>query len=467
MIRKPVLLFLHGLGCSARTWNLVIDELSDDFECLAVDLPGHGAAAESDQLTVEQMVDEVVTDLIARRPDSWALVGHSMGGKLAAIVAARTERGVAGLSRPFALMLVAASPLVPEPMDEAVRERMIGWCAAGSVTEPYAREFIDANTAGELPADQLAAAVTDVQRVSRTAWLAWLERGSREDWSDSVGVVRAPTLVVAGADDGDLGPDAQRRLVLPRVSTGDVVEVAGAAHLIMIEQPQQLASLIAGHARAALADRGLPADFTHLLGSDRVSGRTRQTLLDRVPEPAPGSGALSTQQRTVLDALLARVVPQRGTSIDLAARIDVQLATAVGDGWRFAELPDDAQAWRRGLDTLAAECDGFIGLSPADQDRCIERMVAGQLGSTGPGRLTSGQMTLWFEDVRAEAVRTWLSHPAALARIGYDGFAGGGDGVRMQGYLRTGADEREPWQRELPVHAAKQPAHASNQQARA
>jgi hypothetical protein len=325
------------------------------------------------------------------------------------------------------------------------------------VSEPHAREFIEANIAGPLPADRLEAAVADVRRVGRTAWLAWLERGSREDWSESVAAVRTPTLVVAGADDGDLGPDAQRQQVLPRVNATDVVEVSGAAHLIALEQTVTLARLIAEHAQRALDAVGsVPPELAQLIDSDRVSARTRETLLARLPEPAPGGGVLTDAQRTLLSALLARVVPQRGTTIDLAGRIDVQLASSTGDGWRFAELPADAEAWRRGLDTLAAAAGDFGALSGPDQDGWIERMIAGEVDSDEPSHLSATQMTLWFEDVRAEAVRTWLSHPAALARVGFDGFANGGDGLRKQGYLRTGADEREPWQRALPVYASNE-----------
>jgi hypothetical protein len=40
----------------------------------------------------------------------------------------------------------------------------------------------------------------------------------------------------------------------------------------------------------------------------------------------------------------------------------------------------------------------------------------------------------------------WLAHPATMARVGYDGFAIGGDGVRKQGYALTAADEREGWE---------------------
>jgi hypothetical protein len=60
-------------------------------------------------------------------------------------------------------------------------------------------------------------------------------------------------------------------------------------------------------------------------------------------------------------------------------------------------------------------------------------------------------MKRWFEDLRADLVRLWLAHPAAMARIGFDGFANGGDGPRKQGFERLGAGEREAWEPVMEV----------------
>jgi hypothetical protein len=142
------------------------------------------------------------------------------------------------------------------------------------------------------------------------------------------------------------------------------------------------------------------------------------------------------------------VVPQRGTDVDLAARIDAALGAGLGDGWRYAELPPDPEAYRRGLDTLAALEPGFAALDAAGQDAVLDRIADGALGSDADGLLTATRMALWFTDVRADAVRTWLSQPAAQAWLRYDGFADGGDGPRKQGFSTTRAGEWEAWQRD-------------------
>jgi len=237
----PTVIFLHALGMSAQSWRLVRERLGD-MPSVAVDLPGFGMANAGGSGDVAAMV-EAVQPVVAET-GRCVLVGHSMGGKIATIVAAQAGAAVRGV------VLVAASPPAPEPMDEARRKKMIGWFAGGGISPGDAAAFVDANCAAPLPPALRDRAIADVRRSRAAAWTGWLEHGSREDWRDRVGSVRRPALIVAGAGDGDLGPAAQRRLNLPHYPAGRIEVVADAAHLIPEEQPDRLAELIAGHVRA-------------------------------------------------------------------------------------------------------------------------------------------------------------------------------------------------------------------------
>ena len=437
----PTLFFVHALGGSARSWDAVIAHLSG-FDCRPLDLPGFGAASDVTGFSVEAMADTIAAQIRAHNVDRWMLVGHSMGGKIATILAHRSEEGrLAGL---VGVVLMAASPPSPEPIDDDRRATMIDWVKQGPVGADDAREFVDQNIAAPLPPAIYEAAVADVQRAAPQAWRAWLEQGSREDWSDQVGTLATPAVIVAGAKDGDLGEANQRKLNMPHYAHARFESVAGAAHLLPLEQPESVARLIRDHA-GAVGAASVPADYARLIASDRVSARTRATLAERAiaDDPDYQPKVVTMQQLETLRALVDRVIPQHG--IDLAARIDAQLATGEGDGWRFAVLPVDADAYRAGLDTLDALTDGaFAKLEGADRDALLHKIEAADWSAAAP--LTPEQMSLWFEDVRADAVRLWLAHPATMARVGYDGFATGGDGVRKQGYALTAADEREGWE---------------------
>lgn len=79
------IVFLHGLGMSASTWDPVAELLSDRHTVLAVDLPGHGgspAPEDPDAFTRDAALADL-DDVLATLDAPPILVGHSLGGYLA------------------------------------------------------------------------------------------------------------------------------------------------------------------------------------------------------------------------------------------------------------------------------------------------------------------------------------------------------------------------------------------------
>jgi Gluconate 2-dehydrogenase subunit 3 len=50
--------------------------------------------------------------------------------------------------------------------------------------------------------------------------------------------------------------------------------------------------------------------------------------------------------------------------------IDARLAKSQTDGWRYADMPEDGQAWRASLAALRA--DGFASATEGEQDALIQ-----------------------------------------------------------------------------------------------
>lgn len=237
---QPDIICLHALGGSRHAWDPVAARCD---RVQALDLPGFGDAMAARSYDVAAMADHVAHAL-HRRTRPWLLVGHSMGAKVAALVARRATDGASALRGLIGLILIAGPPPCPEPMDDARRAEMLGWFHDTTTSEAQADAFITANVATPLPPAMHDKAVTDLLRMNPLAWTAWLQHGSREDWSNRIARLQIPTLILAGSEDGDLGPTAQRRLMAPHFPRSAVLVIPGGKHLLPLEQPDIVATLI-------------------------------------------------------------------------------------------------------------------------------------------------------------------------------------------------------------------------------
>ena len=237
MAHPPALLLLHYFGGSARSWDALAARLGPARRCVAPDMRGFGANHPGRSYAVADYADDAAA--LAAGLGPFLLVGHSMGGKVAVALAARRPPGLAGV------ILVAPSPPCPEPMADDARASLRASFGSQDGAAQVARA-ISAKAADGPAFDPavFARIVTDHMRASRPAWDAWLDTGSREDITALAGQVPVPVLVVAGAEDSALGPDAQRRLTLPRLPGARMEVVSGSRHLVPLDQPGPLARLI-------------------------------------------------------------------------------------------------------------------------------------------------------------------------------------------------------------------------------
>src|SRR5690606_16173510 len=86
---KPPLVVLHGLLGSARNWQSAGRDLAADFHVCALDLRNHGDSFHAREMTYAIMADDVCAWLDARGWQRVRLMGHSMGGKVAMVLACR------------------------------------------------------------------------------------------------------------------------------------------------------------------------------------------------------------------------------------------------------------------------------------------------------------------------------------------------------------------------------------------
>lgn len=91
---NPPLVILHGLLGSSRNWQTAGRDLAARFHVLAPDLRNHGGSPHAPEMTYAAMVDDVLGWMTAQGLSRAALLGHSMGGKVAMLLACRHPQRV-------------------------------------------------------------------------------------------------------------------------------------------------------------------------------------------------------------------------------------------------------------------------------------------------------------------------------------------------------------------------------------
>jgi pimeloyl-ACP methyl ester carboxylesterase len=233
---EPSFLFLHYWGGSSRTWDPVINRLKTDFRCVAYDQRGWGDSDKPETgYSVQDLANEAEALLRTLGLTRYVLIGHSMGGKVAQLLASRRPAGLE------ALILIAPAPPTPINLTEAERNQRIQ--AYGN---REAVEFLIQNVLTAVPlSDQIREQIIeDTLKGAAPAKYAWPEKGLLEDISRAVLDICVPTLVLAGENDQVEKIDLLERALVPNIPTARITIIPETGHLSPLEVPDKIASEI-------------------------------------------------------------------------------------------------------------------------------------------------------------------------------------------------------------------------------
>jgi pimeloyl-ACP methyl ester carboxylesterase len=226
----PPLVLLHGYSCSVDWWSRNLAALSRYFRVYALDLLYRRDGRKTPDFTLREATQHIVGWMQAAGLEKASFIGHSMGGFIAASVAADSPQSVEKL------MLVSAALLPAEWMKLSPLELLR--CAP----------WIPLGVAPLLVRDALR---TGPRRLLRTGLELLMS-----DLRPKLARIEAPTLIVWGGRDGilpvRLGQELHEAVVGSRF---ELLERAG--HIPMWEEPQQFNELALSflNSRAAAAER--------------------------------------------------------------------------------------------------------------------------------------------------------------------------------------------------------------------
>jgi pimeloyl-ACP methyl ester carboxylesterase len=239
----PPVVLLHGITGHARVWDHLAERLLPGRRVLALDQRGHGDSdpAPDDDYHVGAMADDVAAFAGSLRLDRFALVGHSMGGRIAikyaADHAARLDRlviidigpdiNLAGLQRVRDMM--AKSPERIESEEWAVEYiRRANPLQDVRMLRERVRHGLKRLPDGELTW-KYAKGLRDMMREGR--------RDAVDLW-EPLPRIPCPTLIVRGAESDILAPEVAKKMA-ERLPDGRVVEIEGAGHTVPADRPEE------------------------------------------------------------------------------------------------------------------------------------------------------------------------------------------------------------------------------------
>lgn len=167
-----------------------------------------------------------------------------------------------------------------------------------------------------------------------------------------------------------------------------------------------------------------------LLESDFVTEPTRRVLSERFDfDQTRAPQFFDRQEFDTLKAICDALAPSKIVPCDfVAGEIDKRLFENKGNGWRYDEMPPDGDAYRIALpifDRLARRyfADDFAAVTNEQRIEIVRKMRDGdddKISGEVPTRFSTAR---FFEEIFAEFVELFYSHPLVLEEIGYIGFA--------------------------------------------
>jgi pimeloyl-ACP methyl ester carboxylesterase len=237
------LLFIHGLTFDRSTWEPIIDQLTDGFTCVAVDLPGHGGS-EGPVLgfdDIVQAIHDLLDDLGIGPP---VAVGHSMGAALAGSYAAQhPTRGLIMVDQapyigPFATMLQQLEPALRSENFQAVFEPIRRTIGVELLPEPQRTSILAAQ---RIDQDLILSYWDELLRTTPDELQARIDR--------DLNAISVPVLAVFGhAIDA-----ATREHLLGHLPTAEIEEWPDLGHMVHLVDPQRFAHRVAEFSTTCVA----------------------------------------------------------------------------------------------------------------------------------------------------------------------------------------------------------------------
>lgn len=247
---QPKLLLIHGTGASTHSWAPLVAQLGDDWDCLLVDLPGHGFSSGFTTGTptlprVASALDELLV-AIAFRPD--VIGGHSAGAAIAVQMALLhcNPSGLVSINGAFLPFGSVAAPIFSQAAGWLAKARLFQQATAlhGYFRRPITKLLQET---GSHPDEQMIRAYQLLMRRPEhiRGTLQMMAAWDLKPLKSQLSTLRTPIELVVCANDKTVSPWQSQRFA-ELVVNASLTELPGLGHLGHEEQPHRFVDAFKG-----------------------------------------------------------------------------------------------------------------------------------------------------------------------------------------------------------------------------
>lgn len=231
------LVFINSLGSDLRIWENVIPTFADDFRILRYDKYGHGLSdIAPSPFNIRDHAATLTHLLDAYEIDKAVIVGISVGGMIAMDFAVQNPDSTQ------ALVLLDTFPTIGTPEMWNTRINTLRERGMESLGNTILERWFSPTFNTKDPA-AYRGYYNMLTRMPVAGYTGTCEAIRDADLTQAAKTIKAPTLVLCGAEDASTPPDLVRGLT-EIIPNSRYVEIEAAGHLPCVEQPQATANAI-------------------------------------------------------------------------------------------------------------------------------------------------------------------------------------------------------------------------------
>jgi len=248
----PVVVLSNGVLANTASWFNQTPVLSKRYRVLLYDCRGQGRSEHpAGPYSMEMHADDLAALLDALGVEKAHIGGISYGGEISLIFAYKY------LEKTLSVIAMSAVSEV-QPM---LRAQIDLWTAAAQKRDPalffratathnFSEGFIAANQAF------LESSIPRFAALDIDAVLALFDAFQRLNVSSELGRIKAPTLLLYGAQDALKPPAVYGRIIAERIPHAEFLTVPNAGHVVIWEKPQEVNTALLGFLAKASEQSG-------------------------------------------------------------------------------------------------------------------------------------------------------------------------------------------------------------------